>query len=128
MAAVRFRIMADLIVMAFFFLLRVGEYTPSYQDHQTVPLHKKDVRLWRDKVELDRESPLHVLLLADAVTICLENQKNGHRHTTAHHASSGDPLFDPVPAVARLLFALHGMPPDTALGTHKDERGKMCQI
>lgn len=42
---------------------------------------------------------------------------------TLHHTSSGDPEFDPVPAIARLIHELRGKSPDTPLGTFVDEQG-----
>ena len=118
---------AHLIVMAFFFLLRVGEYTPSSDDRQTVPLRKKDIRMWRGDSVLDNDSDLMTLLSADAVTICLENQKNGDRLGTVHHESSGDATLDPVRSVAHILFAIQGMPDTTALGTFKFN-GRVRQV
>jgi len=123
----KLRITAHLIVMAFFFLLRVGEYTPSSDTRQTIPLRKKDIRLWHGDTVLDNDADLMTLLTADAVTICLENQKNGNRMSTVHHESSGDPVLDPVRAVAHLLFAVRGMPNTTALGTYTIN-GRVCQV
>ena len=40
------QITAYLIVLAFFFLLRVGEYTPSAKEKRTVPLRGRDIKLW----------------------------------------------------------------------------------
>ena len=67
----RLRMAANLIILAFFFLLRVGEYTPSRQVRLTVPLRDKDLRLWRQGQVLDHRVPLAELLTADAVTIGL---------------------------------------------------------
>jgi len=124
----KLHIIGNLIIMAYFFLLRVGEYTPSTEPRQTVPLRKKDIRLWRNNKVLSNESDLMTLLSADAVTIGLENQKNGDRNSTVHHYSSGDSIMDPVRAVAHLVFALHGMPDATPLGTYKNENGQKCRV
>ena len=113
--------------MAFFILLRVGEYTPSTEARQTVPLRKQDIRLWCNKHQLSNESDLMMLLTADAVTICLENQKNGDRHSIVHHKTSGDATLDPVRSVAHLIFALHGLPDATPLGTFL-VNGLMCRV
>jgi hypothetical protein len=58
---------AHLIVLAFFFLFCMGEYTCSSGKWLTAVIRKQDVKL--DDV------PNAVLLTADAVPICLENQK-----------------------------------------------------
>jgi len=41
----RLRTVAALIIVAFFFLLRVGEYTAPNEPRLTVPLHCQDIRL-----------------------------------------------------------------------------------
>jgi hypothetical protein len=110
------RAVGDLVTLAFFFLLRVGEYTPSSGPRLTVPLRNKDFKLWRDGTRLPNDAPLSVLLSADAVTICLENQKNGHKNAVIHHTSSGDPSFDPVRAAARRVHVTAAAGPDTPIG------------
>jgi hypothetical protein len=103
--------------MAFFFLLRVGEYTTDGRPRQTIPLRKQDIRLWRDGQVLNPDAPLPILLAADAITICLANQKNGIKNAVLHHTCTTDPVLDPVRSVAHLIHALHRLPPTTALGT-----------
>jgi hypothetical protein len=112
------RIIADLVVVAFFFLLRICEYTKSSRSTRTVPLRRKDIQLWHGKTLLPHSSSLHHLLQADAVTINLENQKNGHRGAVVHHHSSGDATFDPVRSMARLVYELQDLPENTQLGTY----------
>ena len=111
---------AALIVVAYFFLLRVGEYTAS-RNHtrtkRTIPLRKCDIVLLRNGTPLDKEAPLHVLLTATGVTICLANQKNGHKNQTLYHDASGRGPMCPVRAMAFLLHQLRGMAPNTPLGT-----------
>jgi len=116
------------VVLAFFFLLRVGEYTPSSSVRQTVPLRRKDVKLWNDMHLIPHTADLDTLLGADAVTISLENQKNGHKNAVLHHTSSGDCFFDPVKSAARLVHEIAPKPPDTALGTFVDEDGCTRQV
>jgi hypothetical protein len=89
--------------MAFFFLLRVGEYTMPGRGTrtQTVQFRVKDVRLWRQGHLLDNNAPRAVLLSADAVTLYLENQKNGQKGATIHHTAVVDSWFWPVKALAR---------------------------
>ena len=113
-----------LAVMAFYFLLRVGEYTKSgSRQTRTVPLRKSDITLWKDGQRLDLEAPLNTLLDADGTTVCLENQKNGYRGCTLHHEASGEARFCPVRATARLAYHMRGMPPNTPLGTFHDGAG-----
>jgi hypothetical protein len=112
----------------FLFLLRVGEYTPSREKRRTIPLCKQDIRLWQTGVILPLDSPLPVLLTADTVTICLENQKNGHKNATLHHTSSQDPTFDPVKSAAILIHALQHLPTNTPLGSFRDEHMRIHRI
>ena len=67
----------------------MGEYTPTPAGRRTIPLRKKDIRLWLNGTLLDNDSPQEVLAQADAVTICLENQKNGHKNAVLHHTTVG---------------------------------------
>ena len=121
---------AALIVLAYFFLLRVGEYTASRnrtRKKRTIPLRKRDVVLLRDGVPLNKEAPLHVLLTATGCTICLENQKNGYKNQTLYHDASGQGSMCPVRAMAFLVFQLRGMPLDTPLGTCVN-RGRTVRV
>jgi hypothetical protein len=70
---------ADLLVVAFFYLLWVGEYTTSSREHEkrTVLLRKCDMQLWKDGKLLDHGLELRALLTADSVTISIANTKNG---------------------------------------------------
>ena len=123
-ASVRDATTASLIILAFFFLLRVGEYTPNTRNKKrkkrTIPLRKCDINLLRDGVPLDRDAPLEVLLSATGCTICLENQKNGVKNQTLYHDRSGDPSLCPVRSMAHLVYQLRHKPVDTPLGTYYD--------
>ena len=113
------KVASHLIVTAFFFLLRVGEYTPSTQPRQTIPLRKMDIKLWRNHKLLTNDAPLATLLTADAVTINLANQKNGRKNDTLHHSTSGLAGFDPVESMAYLLHEIKDLPPTTPIGTSR---------
>ena len=117
-------------VVAFFFMLRVGEYTPPNgpRPTRTVQLRKGDVRLWQTGEAMNLEAPWAELNTADAVTIKLENQKNGQRGTTLHHHESGHPIMCPVRAMVRLVYGLQGLPPTSALGTHRMTDGSLRQV
>jgi len=119
-ANVRLRTTSALVVVAFFFMLRVGEYTPTRnrkRKKRTIPLRKCDVALLRNGIPLDKEAPLSVLQTATGCTICLENQKNGVKDQTLYHDSSGDDVLDPAREMAYLVHQLRGQPDDTPLGT-----------
>jgi hypothetical protein len=75
--------LADLVILAFFFLLQVGKYTPSgTQITRTTQIRRKDLQFWRKHptVLMYQISPMTTLpdlLTADSVTTTLDNQKNG---------------------------------------------------
>ena len=122
--SVRNQTTARLIVLAYYFLLRVGEYTPAEnnkRNKRTIPLRKCDLRLFRKGVPLSLDADLPTLLQADGVTICLENQKNGKKDQTLYHDASDGPLMCPVKAAAHLIYQLRGLPQDTPLGSYRDD-------
>jgi hypothetical protein len=84
----------DLGVIAFFYLLRVGEYTkPRYTTVQgikkratrTVQFRVCDVGFFKNGCILPRGSPLSTLLQATSCTLKITNQKNGRMGQTVHH-------------------------------------------
>ena len=103
---------ADLITIAFFYLLWVGEYTSLTKNRtmRTVQFRWMDVCLWRNGQLLSHDIPPHTLLTADGATLYIGNQKNGHKGDTLHHeAIPGS--FCPVKALARRVAALQQITP-----------------
>ena len=100
------RAVADLCIIAFFYLLRVGEYTmttPAAQRlKRTISLRKCDIRLWHKGKLLDPSAPLPILLAADSATICIAHTKNGTKGAVVHHEAIGG-AWCPVAALARRL-------------------------
>ena len=115
-----------LAVLAFFFLLRVGEYTPG-ENRRTIPLRKRDVKLWSGDIRVPLDAPWAALSSATAVTITLENQKNGHRGCILHHYASLDDTLCPVKAMVAILWAIKDDPLDTALGSFH-HGGYLCHV
>jgi hypothetical protein len=122
------RLTAHLIVLAFFFLLRVGEDTGSADKQRTIPLRKRDIRMWRAGIILPNNAPLDVLLTADTVTICLENQKNGHKNAVLHHTSSNDATINLVRSAAMLINAVQSFPANTPNDTIVDDQNYILRI
>ena len=101
----------DLSIIAFFFLLRIGEYTrppidpktkkPKTNAKRTVQFHVGDIGFFKNGHILPRQSALDVLLTADEVTLKITNQKNGTMGQVIHQQATGDPTDCPVQAVAR---------------------------
>jgi hypothetical protein len=84
---------AHLIVMAFYFLLRVGENTlpPGHRLTRTVQFRICDIRFWQGQTLLPPTSDATTLAAASSVTLIMDNQKNGQRgdviHQEAVHAN-----------------------------------------
>jgi hypothetical protein len=100
---------ADLTLTAFFYLLRVGEYTtpspPKGQPpraKQTIALWDCDIRMWRKLVLIPHSVGLTMLLTADSATICIANTKNGTKGAVVHHDAFGGPICL-VAALARRI-------------------------
>jgi hypothetical protein len=76
----------------------------------TVQFRVKDVHLWRQGIVLNNQAPRVELLTAGAVTLYLENQKNGNKGATIHHTVVVG-WFCPVKALGRRVadIAKQGM-------------------
>jgi hypothetical protein len=120
------RATADLVTIAFFFLLRVGEYTMPRRNvrTRTEQFRVQDVTFRHNGLVLPTTSPLDLLLRAESVTLYLDNQKNGQRGATIHHTACPS-WFCPVKALARRVAHIvsQGCAPTTPLsyvgpGTH----------
>ena len=92
----------DLANIAFYYLLRVGEYTrPRSGTTNTKPFCIQDVT-FRDKNGslIPLHSPLPTLLAAAEATIRMPNQKNGIKGQCIHHECTGK-VHSPVKSLAR---------------------------
>ncbi|MGH7974259.1 MAG: hypothetical protein ACREBR_01940 [bacterium] len=110
----------DLGIIAFYYLLRVGEYTRKKQGStRTVQFRYKDVTFWKDGGIVENSSTLKILTMADAATLTIDNQKNGKRGQNIHHeAIHGNNC--PVKALARRInhLNLHSSTPETLICQH----------
>ena len=101
----------DLSLIAFFFLLRIGEYTrptvdlrtnkPKANAKRTIQFRIGDIGFFKHGKILPRNSPLEILLTAEECTLKITNQKNGNMGQVIHHKGTNDPTDCPVQAVAR---------------------------
>ena len=108
----------DLVMMAFYYLLRVGEYTSKgYRNDtkQTVEFCGEHVRFFgrnskKQLVQLPVDAPDEVIMAAESATLMLENQKNGWHGVCVNHHHNGDEIFSPVRAIGRRVIHLrkHG--------------------
>ncbi len=100
---------ADLILIAFYYLLRVGEYTIKHtrnESKQTVQFRMQDVTFFkRDRTgnlrQLPRAAPHTDIMSADSATLKLDNQKNGWKGVCIHQEKNGDHYHCPVRALGR---------------------------
>ena len=126
------RCVGDFGLIAFYYLLRVGEYTHHKQSERrrTVQFRLKDVILWHHNTRLDPSLPTKDLLrLCTAATLNISNQKNGHRAQTIHQEALFDTLC-PVRALIRRMKHImrNTTNPETMLGSYFEKGQKMKSI
>lgn len=100
---------ADLILIAFYYLLWVGEYTMKgtrNDSKQTIQFQLRHITFFaRDSYgrlrQLPRTAPDHDILNAESATLRLENQKNGWKGVCIHQETNGDAYHCPVRALGR---------------------------
>lgn len=110
---------ADMIALAFFFLLRPGEYTGSTSD--TTPFRFCDVQLFIGRRRLNLFTSTDAELRSSTfVTLTFTNQKNGVRGEVIGLDRSGNSQLCPVlSTVRRILHLRHNnAPPDTPLSAY----------
>ena len=99
------RAVADMIIVAFFCLLRPGEYTDSPSD--TTPFTFADVQLFLGPLRLDlRTSTPAQLMVASSASLTFTDQKNGVENEVIKLGRSGDPFLCPTLAIARRILHL----------------------
>jgi len=104
----------DMIILAFFFLLRPGEYT----DNDNTPFCLKDVQLFIGPRCLNLQtSSAAELAQACFGSLTFTDQKNGVRGEVIGQASTGDSFGCPVKSLVRRILYLrsHNVPPTTPL-------------
>ena len=107
---------ADLLWLAFFFLLRPGEYSGSSSESH--PFRLSAVQLWAADVSVDPfTSPANLLLSCTFVALTFDTQKNGTRAEQIGHGRTDHAFACPVRCVARRLLYLRSLsaPPSTYL-------------
>ena len=103
----------DLITIAFFFLLRVGEYTKPRQTRvngqwkratRTKQFSVENVGFFLKDKNVSRKSSLAELLASDSVTLRITNQKNGRMGQTMHVKAIPNAQHCPVKALAQRIY------------------------
>jgi hypothetical protein len=113
---------ADMIQIAFFYLLRPGEYSisSSRSDTQSTPFTLGSVQLSIANTRLCLTTSTDAQLLsATFSSLTFDNQKNGIRGEVIGLSTSGDPVVCPVRALARRVIHLrsNNAPATTPLAT-----------
>ncbi len=101
------RAAADLILIAFYYLLRVGEYTMKSTRNntkQTVQFRLQDVTFFKPDHngklrQLPRGAQHSDIMTAHSATLKLKNQKNGWKGVCIHQEHNGDQYHCPVRAL-----------------------------
>jgi hypothetical protein len=96
---------ADMIIIAFFFLLRPGEYSDSASDTQPFDLRSVQLFLGLHRLNLSTATDSD-LLAAASCSLTFDRQKNGVRGEVIGLCTSGDPLLCPARALARCVIHL----------------------
>jgi hypothetical protein len=107
---------SDMIILAFFFLLRPGEYVDT--NSESTPFTIADVGLYIGNTYLNPATATdQQLLSATRITLTFTTQKNGVRGEVIGLGCSGDHLVCPVKAAARRVVYLrrNNAPPGTPL-------------
>ena len=99
----------DLCGMAFYYLLRVGEYTMKARrqaSQQTIPFVMGDVSLFdeNERGEMRRipyDAPAERLLRAKGAALRVQQQKNGWKNVSVFHEANGDSYYCPAKCIAR---------------------------
>jgi hypothetical protein len=114
----------DMALIAFYFLLRVGEYTSTAKTTKklTQAFRIQDVTLWDNNMILDHSLPLDALLICcTAATLRISNQKNGKQNQAIHHEATS---FNTCPAKALILrikhITTHTLDSNTIISTYFD--------
>ena len=113
----------DLVLIAFYYLLRVGEYTikgSRNNTKQTVQFRVQDVTFFkRDAAgrlkQLSRFASNDDILGADSATLKLDNQKNGWKGVCVHQEANGKRYHCPVRALGRRTVHIRSNTSDTSM-------------
>ena len=104
----------DLVMIAFNYLLRIGEYTTKgarNNTKQTEEFKLGDITFFKKEERgklctLSRDSPSDQIATADGATLKLDNQKTGWKGVCVYHEANGDPIHCPVRAIGRRYLHL----------------------
>jgi hypothetical protein len=103
---------ADMIGLAFFFLLRPGEYANSPSD--STPFEARDVQLFHGQQRLNLSNASDAqLLTATFCSLTFRDQKNGVKGEVVGLSHGGDPFLSPTKILARCIIYIRSHTDDT---------------
>ena len=103
---------ADMIGLAFFFLLRPGEYAHSPTD--STPFEFRDVQLFRGQQRLNLATASEAqLLTATFCSLTFRDQNNGVKGEVVGLGHSGDPCLSPTKILPRRILHIRSHTADT---------------
>ena len=127
-ASVRDAVAGDWTLIAFYYLLRVGEYTEKAlrgNTKQTVSFRMKDVTFFEfdDKkrlCQMPRNASNERIMKAAGCTMRLSNQKNGWKNICIFHFANGDAVTCPIRALGRRYCHIrsHSIDPEEKLSAY----------
>jgi len=128
----------DLTLIAFYYLLRIGEYTikgSRNNTKQTVQFKYEDVSFFKKNSRgslrcLPRDASDVLIMTADSATLKLDNQKNGWKGVCVYHETNGNKMHCPVRALAQRYIHLRAWGADskTFLSAYYDDAGKRADV
>ena len=116
-----FAIIAELVIMGYFYAMRSCEFTRTPQRGRTKLIRLRGI-VFRDanNVELDNKDG-RMRADAERVTLTFENQKNGLKMDRRTHQRTSDPVLCPVKRIASLVNRIYRTVPfagpDTTINT-----------
>ena len=107
---------SDMIILAFFFLLRPGEYTATASETQPFELQHVQLFIGSRRINFSTATDAEILE-SRFCSLTFDKQKNGVRGEVIGLGLSGDPLLCPVRALGRRIIHLrtHNAPITTPL-------------
>ncbi len=122
------RAIGDLSLIAFYYLLRIGEYTVKGNQNntkQTIQFKYKEVTFFKKNRAgqlqcLPRNAPAHLIATADGATLKFDNQKNGWKGVCIYQEANGEEYLCPVRALGRWFLHIrkHGGSAKTFLSSY----------
>ena len=118
----------DLTLIAFYYLLRIGEYTikgKRNETKQTIQFKYEDITFFKKNSAgqlrcLSRDAAAHLIASADGATMKLDNQKNGWKGVCVYQEANGEDYLCPVKALGRRFLHIrkHGGSAKTFLSSY----------